>query len=420
MCAQIRRNASQGDTNNEDCLYLNVWTPARQPIDRLPVMVWIHGGGFVFGDSNIPLMDGTELAKQGVVVVSFNYRLGVLGFLSHPELSWEAGGDGSGNYGLMDQIAALRWVQRNISHFGGDPGNVTIFGESAGGSSVAYLMLIPHARGLFHRAIAQSPGRLFAKIRASRVSFYGQEPSDLLGLRVGRSIAALRQAGTEEVLKLADTSLDFVMRRQGREFWPVVDGVLLLHDPAWLFEASRFHAVPLMIGATSDEGIGFTRSLQFNSVPEYLEEHHAKFAGRLKPLFPGDTPDEIHRAVTDAFADSEFYHGVRSVARAVSSRNVPVYMYRFSREPQHGAEIPYVFGTLPNPSPADADLSKTMMAIWVRFAKSGDPNGRSLPASPRYDSARDEYLEFSGNIQVGRGMRAKTLDTWAEVFRSMR
>jgi para-nitrobenzyl esterase len=355
MCAQVRRNPSQADTNNEDCLMLNVWTPARTQRAKLPVMVWIHGGGFVFGTSNIALMDGTELAKQGVVVVSMNYRLGVFGFL------------GSGNYGLMDQIAALEWVQRNIAVFGGDPGNVTIFGESAGGSSVAYLMVSPRAKGLFHRAICQSPGRLYSKIRSSEL---------------GASIHALRQAGTAEVLKLADTSLDFVLRKRGREFWAVVDGSVIPDDPGRLFDTGRFHRLPLMIGATSDEGLGFTRSLP-----------------------------NANRAMTDEFAESEFYRGVRSIARAVSARKTAVYVYRFSRiRPEdaiagagalHASEIPYVFGTLPGkPDQTDAMVSRAMMAAWVRFAKSGDPNGPSLPLWPKYDRRSDRYLDFGAEPRV--------------------
>jgi para-nitrobenzyl esterase len=419
MCAQVRRSASQGDTNNEDCLKLNVWTPARQSIDGLPVMVWIHGGGFVFGDSNIELMDGTELARQGVVVVTFNYRLGVFGFLSHPELTTEMCADGSGNYGLMDQIAALRWVQRNIRHFGGNPNNVTVFGESAGASSIAYLMVSPHARGLFQRAITQRPRRLFAKIRGSRYSFYGLEPAEMQGARMGR-IASLRTASTEEVLKIADTSLDFVMRRGGSEFWPVVDNVVLPHDPAWLFEDGRFHPVPLMIGVTSDEGAGFTQSLDSDDLGEYLKAHYGRLAGRLKPLFPAETPAQTRRSITDAFADAEFYHGARSLALSVSARNIPVYVYRFSREAPHGSETPYVFGSLRSRNAADAELSETMMAMWVRFARTGDPNGRSLPSWPRYDRGRDEHLEFGPETKIGHRIRANTLSTWAEVFRAMR
>ena len=245
-------------TTNEDCLMLNVWTPAHQSIDGLPVMVWFHAG-----DVNVAAMDGTELANEGVVVVTFNYRVGVFGFLSHPELTAEAFEDGSGNYGLMDQLAALRWVQRNIRHFGGNPSNVTIFGESAGATHAAYLMVSPHSRGLFHRAIIRNPEGLFAKIRASRYPLYGQEPAEALGVRISRSIAALRQAGTAEVLKLSGVLSDFR---------PVVDTVVLPHDPAVLFDQGRFHPVPLLIGASSEnrEARSLARAVSFRNVPVYV------------------------------------------------------------------------------------------------------------------------------------------------------
>ena len=239
---------------SEDCLTLNVWTPAVRTA-KLPVMVWIHGGGFAIGAGSQTVYDGELLASRGAVVVTINYRLGPLGFLAHPDLSAESPRGVSGNYGMLDMVAALGWVQRNIATFGGDPSNVTIFGESAGGTAVFLLLVMPDAKGLFHKAIAESGAWLFSPFSHLKESWYGRLPAEKYGASFSPEIAVLRARKPDEIVKmmgLPDSSRK--KERRGEIFIPIVDGVVIPDDPGRLFASGRFHHVPLIAGTNADEG----------------------------------------------------------------------------------------------------------------------------------------------------------------------
>lgn len=245
---------------SEDCLTINIWTPAKTPARPMPVLFVIPGGGFFAGGGADPRTDARELVRQGIVVVTFNYRLGVFGFFAHPTLSKESPTHTSGNYGLMDQIAALRWVHDNIASFGGDPRNVTIDGCSVGGSSVLYFMISPLARGLFARGIAESAALVYAPIAHLKESHYGFEAAEAAGLRFGADIAALRSLSAEELLARSKTRTD-IMYTDGIDYWPIVDGVVLPDEPAKLLDAGKFSHTPLIIGTTVDEATVFASAL---------------------------------------------------------------------------------------------------------------------------------------------------------------
>ena len=245
---------------SEDCLTLNIWTPAKKAAEKLPVIVSIHGGGFLAGWSGLPAYDGEPFARRGLVFVSMNYRLGALGFLAHPGLSRESPRNSSGNYGLQDQIAALRWIRRNIAAFGGDPARVTIFGESAGGTSVCLLLVSPLAKGLFQRAVTQSPASMYQPIAHRTETWYGKPPAERMGEQLAADIAAMRALGADEVIKKSPAP-DLTLPN-GSAFQPIVDGWVIPDDPAALFESGRAHRVALIAGTNSDEGVAFTLLLR--------------------------------------------------------------------------------------------------------------------------------------------------------------
>jgi para-nitrobenzyl esterase len=289
---------------SEDCLYLNVWTPAQSPAENLPVMVWIYGGGFAMGSTSMPLYSGEQLAKMGVIVVSVAYRVGPLGFLAHPELTAESPQKVSGNYGLLDQIAGLQWVQRNIKAFGGDPGRVTIFGESAGGVSVSMLAASPLAKGLFHRAICESGGS-FSPVRkekeiGSMQLLAGAESAGVeFAQRMGaNSLAELRQISPEKWLK------DPAAQMGG--CWPVVDGYVIVDDQYKLYEAGKYNDVPVLIGTNSDEGSMFARATTPEQYEKDTRERFGPFAEKVLELYPAKTQDQTLRAMANIFRDTFF------------------------------------------------------------------------------------------------------------------
>lgn len=432
----------------EDCLTLSIWTPARDAKAKLPVMVWIHGGGFVFGSGEID-GGGEAFARQGAVVVSFNYRLGVLGFLAHPALVRESPRRSSGNYGLLDQIAALRWVQRNIAAFGGDSKNVTIFGESAGGSSVCLLLVSPLARGLFHRAIIQSPGGIGTPIPHIVKAWYGRPPLQQAGEELGTDIAKLRAA----------SSVELMTKWNSVEDTRAVDGWVIPDDPATLLESGRLHRVPVIAGANADEGTAFLGGSMFlvgSMFPElsrvktraayrdYLNTMFQESAGQAFAFYPAASDSDVRPALARLFGDFFFHLGTRSTAEAVARRGAKAYLYYFTRlSPMarrlgagvmHEAEVPYVFGGVlrvrPKPDPkrpepfdeTDRSLSIAMSATWVRFARTGNPNGGGLPSWPAVSRTATQYLEFGDKIQVGQmdAERLRRLDFLAGYFSRVR
>ena len=430
---------------SEDCLGLNVWTPTRSASERLPVMVWIHGGGFVIGASSQSAYDGESLASQGVVVVSVNYRLGVLGFLAHPGLSAESPNGVSGNYALLDMVAALEWVKRNVSAFGGDPNNVTIFGESAGGSAVCLLMVVPQARGLFQKVISESAWGIDRPVSHLKNSWYARVPAERYGsTKLGPDIAALRAKSAADILKivgLPDMTGESRAAERGETFLPVVDGVVLPDDPARLFDAGKFHHVALIAGTNADEGtlMGGPNVHNLEALKKYAAVTVGEQADGMLAAYPAASDAEAYSAATGAQGDLEFLMGTRGVLRAAAKYNPHTYQYQFTRVTgvgrrikwgsYHASEIPYVFGTLPDSvygtaanflanfsvdgdtyNGDDEKLSKAMSAAWVQFAKTGDPNRPGVARWPAFSAAKEAYLEFGDRIGVKESLHKRQLD----------
>jgi para-nitrobenzyl esterase len=426
---------------SEDCLGLNVWTPARSASDKLPVMVWIHGGGFVIGASSQSAYDGEPLATEGVVVVSINYRLGIFGFLAHPALSKESPQGVSGNYGLLDMVAALEWVKRNIGVFGGDPNNVTIFGESAGGTAVCLLMVVPQAQGLFHKVIAESAWGMFNPISHLKESWYGRIPLEKFGEAQG-DLATLRSKSMADIVKMVgppDMGGDKAAR--GEDYVPVVDGVVLPDDPARLFSTGKFAHVGLIAGTNADGGtlLSGPPVQNLTQLRKYAEKTFGSQTDSLLAVYPAATDADAYDAAAHASGDYEFLHGTRSVLRAVSKGPNQVFQYQFTRVNGvgrrlkwgcfHASEVSYVFGTLPDSvygttatfvgdfsvdadtySDVDSRLSKAMGPAWVRFAKTGDPNGPGLTSWPAFNEDKERYLEFGDSITAKTALHSKQLD----------
>jgi para-nitrobenzyl esterase len=441
-----------GGRQSEDCLGLNVWTPARSASDKLPVMVWIHGGGFQIGASSQTVYDGEPLASQGVVLVSINYRMGIFGFLGHPALSKESPQGASGNYGLLDMVAALQWVKRNVSAFGGDPNNVTIFGESAGGTAVMLLMVMPQSEGLFNKVIAESAWSLYTPISHLKESWYARVPMEKFGEKIGTDLAALRSKNTAEILKLAGPmQLGGELADRGEIYLPVVDGWSLPDDPARLFSQGKFHNVALIAGTNADEGtlLGGPPVKNLASLRKWGEQQFGPQVEAMLAAYPAATDADAYDAATHASGDFLFLQGTRSVLRAVAKANAKTYQYQFTRVNGigrkikwgvfHASELPYVFGTLPDSAygtaptmfgdfSPDADsyneqdtrISKAMSGAWLQFAKTGDPNGKGLASWPRFNDGKESYLEFGDQIAAKTALRKNQLDFLTEFSASQR
>ena len=381
----------------EDCLYLNVWAPAdAAPGAKLPVMVWIYGGGFQIGSSATILFDGTGFAKRGLVMVSFNYRLNKFGFFAHPALTKESPDAPLGNYAVLDQIAALQWVRRNIAGFGGDPGDVTIFGESAGAMSVQYLMTSPLAKGLFNKAIAESGFGRFPLQSFAEAEAKGKAVAESWGVTADDP-AALRAVPAEKVLG------DTTMSRNG--FWPMIDGRIIPEQTMAAFEGGHVARVPFLVGSNSYE-IGL-----FPMLAKGVAERMAAVWPKVETLYDGFGPRQIGVIETQIQTDLMLTEPTRALARAAARDGMPTYVYYYSyvnpslRGKFPGAphfwEVPAVFATMdaiePHPEPATPRVVEAMNSRWAQFARSGTPDGW-----PAFTADDEAWLEFSGDGPIVR------------------
>jgi len=394
----------------EDCLYLNVWTPAHAPNERLPVMVWIHGGAFTAGMTSIPLYDGTHLAQKGIVLVSIAYRVGPFGFLASPQLAQELG-KGSGNYGLLDMIAALHWVKKNIDAFGGDSSRVTIFGQSAGGIAVSMLAASPVAKGLFQRVISESGGYFQPPKYANEGGQNGMP--EKIAEKQGQEF--LSSLGTTDVKAARTLSAELIQKEAGpalsARFWPVYDGYVLPGDVYDLYQANRFNDTPILIGTNSDEGALFARpGVTTTSFAAEIRDGYEAKASEILAVYPNSNDTEAAVGSKNLFRDTAFAWPTWAWARlqARVSKN-PAFVYYFDlRSPltpdgaTHGAEIRYVFGNfdarMGPPAAADLALADKISNYWVNFAKNGDPNGTGLPSWPAFDENTQQVLYIDGAL----------------------
>ena len=414
---------------SEDCLFLNVWTPASAKAeagDKLPVLVWIHGGALTKGSSISDIRDGVPLARKGIVLVSINYRLGPLGYLAHPELSAESPQRSSGNYGVLDQIAALKWVQNNIAAFGGDPARVTIAGESAGSWSVNTLVASPLAKGLFIRAIGQSGGR-FSRTPHLTEDRGSQASAENVGLALAKSL------GVDSLAALRTVPADTLMAANGFRTQENVDGWVLPDEIRTIFAQKKHNNVPLIVGSNADEMTPFGgAALAPKTVEEFrkrLTQQYGEMATEFDQAYGVKSDDDIVRASLDAARDTTFSSHMRNWARATIAAGSNAYLYFFNYAPPspraaelkafHAGEIPYVFNVIPSSDPREAGfaysdrdrrLADAMSSYWVNFVATGNPNGKGLPTWTPYDLHTEPFMEFGTSIKSGRHLLKAPLD----------
>ena len=424
--------APAGAAMSEDCLTLNVWTP-RPANSDLPVMVYIFGGGFAGGSSSQPVFDGTALARHGVVVVTLNYRLNVFGFLAHPELSAESPMHTSGNYGMLDIVSALRWVQDNARSFGGDPGNVTIMGESAGAGAVSALLSMPQTKRLYVRAIMESAPVFRKQLNRSQAEAAGK------ALAGSDSIAALRAMPVLDILKRMpvldpDSRSDVAIT-----FGPIADGIVLPDEVA-AYAARKQNIVPIIVGNNADEGAFFAARIPVKTLDQYMAATQKRFganADAARKLWPATSDADAPSAEATLVGDLDINTGVRKMAITMAKAGAPVYRYLFTRTragktPAHSDELPYVFDTpsvngiglsAPTFDAVDAKTSEAMMTAWTNFAKFGNPNTPDtrmkaisplpdvIPINwPRYTVQDDRFIVFGDTITTGTNFRGRELD----------
>jgi para-nitrobenzyl esterase len=400
---------------SEDCLYLNIWSPAKTPQDNLPVLVWIYGGGFSFGSTSEPVYTGENLAKKGVILVSIAYRVGQLGFLAHPELSAENPHHVSGNYGLLDMVAGLQWIQKNIKAFGGNPGKVTIFGESAGGIAVSMLCTSPLAKGLFHGAISQSGG----SFGPSRNTTYPGENLKLLPFAEQQGLEYMQKAGATTLADLRKIPADKLPMGFGMPgAWPIIDGYVIPDDQHILYQKGQYNHTPVLIGYNSDEGASFSPPKTPQDYITGVNKRYGKFADELIKAYPvGES--NVPKTARDLARDAAFGWHTWSWARLqAQTSKAKVYYYYFDQHPDfpadsprygygspHGQDVGFVFGHInpssPDKTATDAAISETIMTYWTNFAKYGDPNGKGVPAWETFTNAKPRVMYFQQKATMG-------------------
>ncbi len=417
---------------SEDCLNLNIWTPNVHPSDPAPVLVFIHGGAYVIGAGSQPGYDGTNLAVRGAVVVTINYRLGVFGFFAHPDLTAASPHRASGNYGLLDQMAALRWVRQNIAAFGGDPRNVTVFGQSAGATSIGYLIVSPLAKGLFDKAILESPSILFLAAPELHKDYAGLTSMESIGVAVAPHIADLQNLSSSDLMTRADTAARKFLGPGGvgqtrlrpettlndpstvQEPWaPFVDGFVIPDQPSKLYAEERYLHIPTMAGTNTNEGNLFLQHYHPDSTSSFtgwVEKNFAPCARTVLAQYGPSSAAEAHAAADRLITDAIFLHSTFLFARDTHG-----YLYRFSHVSPlgtssglgafHGSELDYVFGHTHRPGanyqPLDHRLSDQMMTIWLHFARTGDPSLMNSSEWTRIGANGDApYMDFGDTLTV--------------------
>jgi para-nitrobenzyl esterase len=428
------QGGAEGKNSSEDCLYLNVWTPTWPMKSPASVMVWIYGGGNFAGAASDPTFDGTSLARHGVVVVTVNYRLGVFGFLAHPELTAESAHHVSGNYGLLDQVLALQWIHNNIARFGGDPRKVTIFGESAGSLDINVLMASPLTEGLFQRVIGES-GPVVAPPRLAEGEKKGVDFAAKLGISGNGALTKLRAVSSADLLNATGQGLAFL----GPTLGVVVDGWVFPQSPMNTFAAGHEHRVGLMLGSNSQELQKPFFPMPGGGLREAITQQYGALADRALTAYglngatdPAPDP-ELGPVMAQWATDTQFRCG--SVAELVwhASAKNPAYQFQFSRSAPgrealgapHGSEVPYVFGTLGTNSSTqryndiDRKLSEQMQEYWTTFAKTGDPNDGAQTKWPKFDPAERGFLDLTDSGPVAKqGLRRTTCDLYTELLKT--
>ena len=410
-----------GTPMNEDCLYLNVWTPAKSSRAALPIIVWIHGGGLIVGAAREPLFDGEEIAKKGIVVVTLDYRLGVLGFFAHPDLAKESPHHASGDYGFLDELAALQWIHHNIAAFGGDPNKVTIFGQSAGALSVNALVASPLAKGLFRAGISESGG---VGAGLGRTKMPSLEESEKAGVEFAKSMGA----GSLEALRAMPAKK---LLQDSRFPEPNVDGWFFPESIEAIYRSGKQNKVPLLLGSNSDEGQHFIRSvLSASDFAERARKDYGADANKFLELYPSESDQSAKVSQQHEFADKAAV-AERNLAGYVARGGAKAYLYYFAyldtggynSEPpglgltlgaDHGAELPYVFGLLSHWKTTvpenDLKVQKNVMSYWTNFVKTLNPNGPGLPDWKSYTENDDAVMILNQKVGMQAHPRSAQLD----------
>ncbi len=424
----LARMDTRPATFDEDCLYLNIWTPAANPDEALPVMVWIHGGGLSVGYSHQGMYDGTAFAKQGVVIMSVNYRLGPLGFLAHPALSKESKTGVSGNYGFLDQVASLEWVHRNVAAFGGDPRRVTIFGESAGATSVFALLASPTTKGLFQGAIAESPW-----VNETNVAYQSRKtPFADSGEAQGVVFATKLLGENASLADLRAFDADEMITTDGFAPFINVDGQFMPELSEKIFAAGKQHNVPMIVGTNTNEGTmfmgGFVTCLDAFTGP--ITKLYGDQAEKVLALYPAASKEDLPTVADRYITDAWFVRASRAMLNGHGEVSSPAFQYHFTKKSRsipawgahHANELGYVFNTYQGfGPPAEPDASElalggAMIEYWSQFAKTGDPNTEGRPEWPTFEPGSEKFLELGDEIRVGAELQKESCDTLEAVI----